>query len=894
MRRRDWIDRLGDWLPGDARDWYRPSIEDLRHLDAERGPHALSSADPTWRRLRFAVSALSVYADCLRLSAADRLRAAIESIRRLPAVLRKEPASMVLQDVRRTLRLFIHEPSFAFAAMLTLALGIGANTALFAVVDAVLLKPLPFAAADDLVVLQHRDRATGLTKPFIAIGDFVDLRDSQHALEGLAGYGFSRATLRGGPEPIRITELTVTPDFFTTLRIQPALGRLFDASAAREGAAPVALISYELWRTRFGSDPNIVSQSIQVNDTRVSVVGVAPAGFQFPAGQPTDLIVPLPVPVAAPAQRKDGWIFALGRLRTPQTLAQATTEFDALSRRFEERFPDQNRGSQYFVAPLRDVLVGDTKRPLLLLLGAVAIVLLIACVNVGNLLLARGVARRSEMAVRIALGAGTTRLVMQILTEALVLALAGGAAGLIVAWAAVPVLASLLPADVAVLGLDRIGINIPVLLFSMGASLVAALLFGGISCVSLLGSSRPRAQDATRRSTRGAGARRFASTLVVVEIAMAVVLLIGAGLTLRSFGKLLTVDPGFRTANVLTVQLQLPAGRYETPESREAFYARAFTDLRLLPGVNDVGAAVVTPLTGNNWTTSLQRPEFPVPAGERPPEVGWQSASGGYFSALNIPLRAGRLFNEHDVASAPPVVIISEQVARRYFPNENPIGRRVGNSAGPAEIIGVVGDIRRASLTDEPRADMYFPFERDASSNATMFVRMQGDPLRAFPAVRATLRRIEPEVVADEARTLENIANASAVVTRMAMRLFVGFAVMALLLAAIGIYGVVAYSVRGRTRELGTRVALGAGRGQIVRLVMRQAVVMTTTGVGTGLIAGIAAARLLSTVLYDVPPTDPATLAGSVVLLTATALGASYLPARAAARLDPARTLAAD
>lgn len=895
MPERDWADLLGRWLPRDARrDWYRPSIDDLRHRHAVRRSENRTPFAAAVSAVAFGVAAFGIYVDCLRLSAVSHLLAAIHAVRQLRDVARKEHAAMVLHDVRRTLRLFVREPTFALACVLTLAIGIGANTALFAVVDAVLLQPLPFAAADDLVVLRHRDRTTGQSKAFIAIGDFVDLRESQHALESLAGYGFNRATLRGGPEPIRLTELAVTPDFFATLRMQPALGRFFGAADARDGAAPVAVMSHELWRSRFASDPGIVSRSIQVDTTRVSIVGIAPEGFQFPAGQATDLIVPLPVPVTAPAHRKSAWTFALGRLRPGQTSAQAVAELDALSRGLETRFPAQNRGSQYLVTPLRDVLVGDTRRPLLLLLGAVAIVLLIACVNVGNLLLARGVARRPEMAVRIALGAGAGRLVTQILTEAVVLGVVGGAAGLAVAWAATPAVRALLPADIAIPAPRGIGMDVPVLLFSMGASLAAALVFGGVSCLSLLGGSRPRAQDATRRATRGGGVTRVASALVIAEIAMAVMLLIGAGLTLRSFGKLLAVDPGFRTANVLTVQVQLPAGLYETPASRAGFYARALADLRVLADVKDVGLAVVTPLTGNNWTTPLQRPEVPLPSGERPPEVGWQSASGGYFSTLNIPLRAGRVFDEHDGLNGSPVVIISEHTAQQYFPNENPIGHQIGTTADHAEVVGVVGDIRRTSLSDEPRADLYFPFERDANPSATLFIRTAGAPTHVLPEIRSTLRRIEPEVITDEARSLEDIANASAVVTRMAMRLFVGFAVMALTLAAIGIYGVVAYNVRGRMRELGTRMALGAQDVQIVRLVMRQAVVMTAIGASAGLVAGVGAARLLSSVLYGVPVTDPVTLGSAVVLLTATALGASYLPARAAGRIDPARVLASE
>jgi putative ABC transport system permease protein len=383
-----------------------------------------------------------------------------------------------------------------------------------------------------------------------------------------------------------------------------------------------------------------------------------------------------------------------------------------------------------------------------------------------------------------------------------------------------------------------------------------------------------------------------ASGLVAAEIALAVVLVAGAGLTLRSFANLLAVDTGFTPAGVLTVQLSLPAGRYNEDEARRAFYARAFAEIKALPHVETVGAAMVTPLTGNNWTAPLQRVEHPVPAGQRPPEVGWQLASEGYFRALRIPLRAGRLFEARD-ATGPPVVIISEAVAARFFAGEEPVGRRISLGDATAEIVGVVGNIRRASLTDDPRADLYFPFERVMSPSTTLFIRANGDPIAALPAVRAAVRRLEPHAVVYETRTLSHIAEESAAVTRLATRLLAGFAVIALLLAAIGVYGVMSYRVRRRTRELGTRLALGASPRDITRLVLQQAAAIAAVGLAVGTAAALAFARTLASLLFDVPPWDPATLASATVLLAAATLAASYLPARRAARVDPVSILAA-
>jgi putative ABC transport system permease protein len=863
---------LGRFLPREAeRDLFHPSLEDLR-ADGVRG-------------IRLRIAAVALWIDCWRVWIFARRVTPPEGGRR-PTPLQRNYLAMFMQDARRAFRLFRREPGFTAAAVLTLALGIGANTALFAVVEAVLLRPLPVTNAGELVILRHRDTNTGVTKEFLATGDLIDLKARMQTLQNLTEYGGIQATLFEGDEPARLSGLAATPALFEALHVQPAVGRSITADDARTGAPPVVMISYDLWQTRFGSDPQIVGRGLQFAATRRQVIGVLPQGFHFPPNSATDIAVPTALTPVPPANRKNGWSPAMGRLKPGQSIESVRTELDTLSREFAERYPEQNRGTHYYAESLRDALVGDTKRPLLLLLGAVGFVLLIACVNVGNLLLARSLGRRQEMAVRTALGAAWTRLAGQLLTEALVLSLTGGLIGVAIAWQAAPALAALVPETTQIPALQDVGLNMSVVVFSLAASLVAAVLFSAVASLSLANSEQRAVLASTRGTSMSAGARRTASWLVAGEIALAGILLLGAGLTLRSFANLIAVDPGFRIDNVLTVQISLPAARYRTPETVVDFYSRAMRALEELPEVTHAGSAEVMPLTGNNWTVTFDRVDRPTPAGERPADVGWQTASAGYFRALEIPLKSGRLFEDRDRLEKVVPVIISEAIADHMFAGEDPIGVRLTAGPAGAVIVGVVGNIRRAALTDQPRADMYFP-----GPGNTLVIQTEGDPLNALPAVRTALRTLEPAVVVHGSRTMDDIAAASIAITRLAMRLLAGFAVVALVLAAIGIYGVMAYSVRRRTREIGTRVALGAARGDIIRLIMREGAAITAAGVAIGLASGLIAARSLSAILFGVPAADPISIGVAAIVLAATALAACYVPALRASRVDPARTL---
>jgi putative ABC transport system permease protein len=795
--------------------------------------------------------------------------------------------------LRHGFRRLLREPAFTAAAVLTLALGVGANVAVFAVVEAVLLRPLGYADADRIVILNHRDQRTGLTKEYIAIGDYVDITQRQSSFESVAGYGSWQVTVTGDGEPYRVPTLAAAPGLLEALRVRPILGRTIQPEDSRPDAAPVVMLGHDLWKTRFGGDPAAVGRSVRIGSRDHTIVGVAPAGFQFPPTATVGMIYPQTIPTTAPAQRKNGWIFAAARLKAGRTVEDATTDLAKVSRQMEQEHPQQNQGSTYFAMPLRDQLVGNTKPALVLLLAAVGVVLLIACANVANLLLARSLARRREMALRTALGAGRSRLAAQLLSESLALALVAAVVGVVFANWGARALVSLVPQSVSVPGLADVNVNGPVLVFALVLTAITTVAFGLVAMTTVRLENAASVLVGGGRLSMSAAARRAASGLVVAEVALAVVLLVGAGLIVRTFSELLSIDPGFRTDRVMTIGIAIPNERYKDVEARAGYYQHAFASLRAVPGVREVGAAVVTPLTGNNWSAPFERPEQPVAPGERAPDVGWQAASGPYFRTLEIPLVAGRLFDERDRPGSPSVVIVSEAIQKRFFPNESAIGKRVKTGdTTTAEIIGVVGNIRRAGLRDDPWADMYFPFERSPSNQITVFVRTAGDPDRALPALHAAIKGVDSRTMIEGSRSLADVAAESMRTTKLILWLLGLFAATALVLAAVGIYGVMSYVVRQRTREIGTRIALGATRRDILWMVMRDGVWIAAGGTTAGLLIGLAATRSLASILYGVSASDPATLSVAAGVLVATVMAACYLPARRAASVDPARTLA--
>jgi len=888
---------LGALVPSRvAADAFEPAWEDLRFAYLTRRAAAGLGLERVALRAGYTVLALLLLLDCWRLAAGDLFRRQ-EPRPALTHPLPSEPKqterfAMFLYLVRHAFRQLVREPAFTVAALLTLALGVGANVAVFAVVEAVLLRPLPYANADDLVILNHRDQRTGTTKEYIAVGDYIDLGAQQTAFEGLAAYGRGQTSVVEGDKPYRLNMLAAAPGLLEMLRVRPVVGRLLQPEDSREGASPVMMLGYETWQERFGGDPSVVGRTIRLEQSERQVVGVTPPRFTFPPNATTNAVIPLAFPPVAPANRRAGWWLVLGRLKPGRTLEDGASNLTVLSRQMEKDFPQSNLASAYYPVDLRTALAGNTKPALMLLFAAVGVVLLIACANVANLLLARSLGRRREMSVRLALGAGGARLTAQLLTESLVLALVASVAGVLMAYWGAQALVALLPQSGNVPGLDAVRINGNVLGFTLGIVALTTLVFGLVAALTVRSQTAVGVLNTARGSSMSARARRATSTLVVAEVALAIVLLVGAGLILRSFASLLAVDPGFRTANVLTMDLRLPGNRYADRAARDGFYQRAVAEIRAVPGVREVGAAVVTPLTGNNWTSPFERPERPVPPGERPPEVGWQVASNGYFKALQIPLVAGRLFDERDTPQAPPVVIISEAIQQQFFPNESALGKRVRQGDQTAEIVGVVGNIRRAGLRDVPRADMYFPFETNKPGLISLFVRTSSEPERSLQAVEAAIKRVEQYATVDEAQTLAHVASESERVTRVVLWLLGVFAVTSLALAAVGIYGVMSYAVRQRTREIGTRIALGATRRHILWLVLQQGATIAAVGTVVGLATGLGATRFLSSTLFGVSNTDPLTLGGAVVVLVVTIMLACYVPARRAASVDPAKTLA--
>jgi putative ABC transport system permease protein len=876
-----------------ARDVFEPAWWDLRIGHLERRARVRSPLARSALGWRHAIEALVLCFDCWRLVLADP-RSLFPAPR--PSAVAHTPNterfSMLLYYLRHAFRRLVREPAFTVAAALTLALGVGANVAVFAVVEAVLLRALPYPEADNLVILNHRDQRTGITKEFIAIGDYIDMAARQSAFEAFGGYNTGEMTAFGESGPYRVAALQASDGAFAALRMRPLMGRGLTAEDGRPGAGKVVILGHELWQTRFGGDPAILNRSVRIGTQQRLIVGVAPPGFNFPPNANTDIIFPLTVPLEAPAQRTSAWVFVLARLKSDRTVEAGSSNLATIARQMSAEHPATNDGTMYFAVPLRDALVGNTKSALVLLLSAVAFVLLIACANVANLLLARSLARRKEMTLRMALGAGRGRLALQLMTESLMLAVVAGAVGIVIAQWGSQALVALVPRSVNVPGLADVRLNGLVFAFALFVTLATALVFGLISALTVRFEHAASALVVASRASMSRGARRATSGLVVTEIAFAIVLLIGAGLILRSFARLLAVDPGFRSENVMTMQIDIPFERYREVGARAALYDQSLAALRALPDVKEVGAAVVVPLTGNNWTVPFEKAEQPVAAGERPPDVGWQAASGGYFKTLQIPLVAGRLFDATDRPESKPVVIVSEALQKLYYPNESAVGRQVKLGQGQAEIVGVVGSIRRAGLRDDPRADMYFPFERNPGNQITLFIRTSSDPTRSLGSMQRALKAIEPNMVFLETETLEQVAAESVRVTKLVLWLLAIFAVTSLVLAAIGIYGVMSYVVRQRTREIGTRIALGALRKDIVWMVMRQGAGIAALGTIAGVAVGLGAARFLSSIVYGVSTSDPIVLGVAATVLVATTMAACYVPARRAASVDPAITLA--
>jgi len=799
------------------------------------------------------------------------------------------------QDLKYGVRMLAKSPGFTAVAVIALALGIGANTAIFSVVNAVLIRSLPFKDSDRLVMVWEKNRPRNRDQNVISPANYLDWRDQNSVFEQMSAVFDSRVNLTGVDDPEEIPTQLVEAHFFDLLGVNASIGRTFVAEEGVEGREKVVVLSQSLWKRRFGGDPALIGKTIKLSGQDYTVVGIAPPDFQFSlkasslTGKQAELWRPL-VFSQRSRVRAGRFMSAVARIRPGVTLAEAQAEMDGIAANLEKQYVEFNTGWGVSLVPLRTQLVGAIRPALFVLLGAVAFVLLIACANVANLLLARAATRQREIAIRTALGAGRWRVIRQLLTEATVLAVLGGAFGLLLAMWGVDLLLALTPKDL--LGLQGVGIDYRVLGFTFAVSVLTGVLFG---LAPALEASRPNLNESLKEGGRGAvtGGRshRLRDLFVVVEIALALVLLIGSGLMIRSFVRLQSVDPGFDAKNLLTVKLLLPASKYGEDPQCKAFFKQLTERVQALPGVRSVGTVSYLPIAGLGAATGFNiegRPPLP-PGQQLTGDV--RVVDGGYFHTMGIPLLQGRTFDDRELTDESHVVVINETMARDYFPGEDPIGKRVTidmkDENVPSKIIGVVRDARYVGLDTAVRPMTYWPYPELVYSGMTLVVRTEGEPLALAEAVRREVLAIDNDQPIADVRTMEAWVSDSVSKARFSTMLLGIFAGVALLLAAVGIFGVMSYAVSERTHEIGLRMALGAQTSDVLALVVRQGMVLALIGVGIGLGAAFVLTRVLASLLYGVSATDPLTFAAIAVLLASVALLACYLPARRAAKVDP-------
>ena len=802
---------------------------------------------------------------------------------------RREIMGTLLQDLRVAFRGFRQAPAFAIVATLTLALGIGANTAIFSVVDAVLLGPLPYRDPGQLVstwgsTLAEVHRITEYAKSFSSVG--------AHRAENIS--------LSGDGDPERIDGASATAGLFRTLGVSPVLGRTFVPGENEQSGAKVVVISNDLWQRRFAGDPSVLGKSMQINGTMHSIVGVMPRGFEFPA-RTTQLWIPI-IYDRSNAGQMWGWggYRITARLSTGVSAAQAQAELRQLARRIRAENPVWDPGEDYgrdaHVVALQEATVGGVRPTLLLLLAVVACVLLIACANVANLLLVRGATRTKELAIRSALGGGRGRLVRQLLTESLVLSIAGAAAGLLLAWAGLRMLVSMLPPDMP--RMSEIGIDARVLVFTASLAVVTGIAFGLLpalrsSAVNLLGALN----ESGRSASRGAGHNRLANGLVIAEIAVSVVLVASAGLLIRSFIELTRVHPGFSSEHVVTARISPPERAYGDRERIRTLYDALLARVKGFPGMTTAAATRPLPLRdGLNGMAIRVQGQFEDMRNTLPSADNYQLATPGYLRAMGIPLVSGRDISATDVAGAPAVILVSESIAKKFWPGESAIGKQLGYP-WPSDwltIVGVVGDVKHDSLTSTRTMAIYRPFAQAPEASMTLVMRTTATPGVIADLLRTSVGELDPNIPVSDVSTMDGVVASSMARPRFAAILLTAFAAVAMLLGAIGIYGVIAYAVSQRTREIGVRMALGASPADALWMVVRRGAWLTAVGLAVGTGVALGATRMLAGLLYGVSPSDPATFAAVAAALAAVAVIACYIPARRATQVDPTVALRAD
>jgi putative ABC transport system permease protein len=818
-------------------------------------------------------------------------------------------AETLQQDLRYGLRTMLRAPGFTVTAVLALALGIGANTAIFSVVNAVLLRPLPYDQPDRLMQVWHtppQKSFPGMPIFTVSPANFLDWRTQNHSFEGMAAYGFGRYTITGSGHPETIRMVAATVGLLSVLHAQPPLGRGFLDGEYEPGHEHEVLLSYGLWRSYFAGNPDVVGKNIQLNAQTFTVVGVMGPEFDFPISGDPDARAQMWKPLAWTDQERavrDNHNYGvIARLRAGVTLRQAQAELDAISNRLAQDYPNDNKGWGAIAIPLRDDLVSDVRPALLILLGAVALVLLIACANVANLMLVRALSRRKEVAVRTALGATRRRLLQQALSETLLLAVAGGTLGLVFAHYGVILivkfLAQRLPRS------NEIALDGWVLAFTLGVSLLTGFAAGLLPALRM---SKADLNDALKqglgRTAVDSGGSRTRNVLVVSEVALSLMLLIGAGLLIRSLWALHHVNPGFDPSRVVTMAVSVPPGKFAEPQQQISYFGRVLERVRTLPGVQSAGLIDSLPLSGDGSHQPISvegRP--PAPMADLP-EVDVRLITPGYMSAMHIPLLSGRDVADSDVAGRPGAVLISESMAKSFWPNEDAVGKHLTLyffPDVPRVVVGVVADVKMTAMNEtQPAPTLYFPLAQLSpvrgapwrSIPMSLAVRTDAAPLSVLPAITGAIRETDGDVPLLNIRTMDDSVSASLSPERFTMLLLGAFAGLALLLAVVGIYSVMSYSVSRRTNEIGIRVALGASRSDVLLLVVRQALLLALIGSAIGIAGALSLSRLMASQLYGVQPTDPITFVTVAALLMLVSLAASYLPARRAIRVEPMAAL---
>jgi putative ABC transport system permease protein len=796
----------------------------------------------------------------------------------------------LIGDFRYGLRILLRNPGFTLAAIIVLALGIGANTAIFSIVNAVLLRPLPYEDPSRIMQIWHVPPAKsfpGMSFFSVSPANYLDWQSQNRSFEQMAAYGFESFNVGGGERPEAIRGAPVAPGFFSTLRVQPILGRTFSPEEDRPGQGNVAILGNKLWRDHFASDPNIVGRNVLLNSQTYTVIGVMPPKFKFPDW--ADLWVPLAWSNEKRAVRGNHNYLVIGRLKPEVAVQQAKADLGAISERLEQQYPEDDKGWGATVVPLREQIVGDVRPALLVLLGAVAFVLLIACANVANLVLAKTMARKKEIAVRTALGAGRAAVLRQILVETLILSLAGGALGLLLARFGITLIEKLL-ADQLPSSLV-ITLDAQVLVFTAFLALFAGILAGLLPAMRFTRTDLCEAlKEGQSRGSSDSSGSKTRSLLVVSEVALSLVLLIGAGLMLRTLLQLSSVRPGFDPNNVLTAALPVPGTKFSTPAAQISFCDRLLQQVRATPGVLSAGLIDSLPLDGGGSHQPIAVEGQPVVPMADQPEIDVRVISPGYLQTMRIPLLRGRDLNGADVAGRPPVVLVSESMAKRFWPNDNPIGKHVTLTFSPdavREVVGVVGNVKDWPLSQITAQ----PSETWRSFGMSLAVRTTADPASAVSAVTSAVHRVDPELPVVHVVTMEGLISASLLPQRFNVLLLGAFAGLALVLAAVGIYGVLSYTVRRRVCEIGIRMALGASHSDVLRMVVTDGMKPILLGVALGLAAAFALSRVVASLIFGIRATDPLTFSAVALLLVAVGLLATILPAYRATRVEPVRIL---